>query len=378
MKFVIVIVKRHLIALFLSLAFFAATAYSLPAPRGLLIVDNTKNNPPQKDNLLDVRTSAGLCEYVKWSELEPSEGNYTCEPILALLKDAQAKKKKVALGILAGIHLPPWYKSNYPAQVFRYIRFQKREDVGTILLTNEAVLPWIRRSAEDSSGKRYVLNVAFFKAFHKMLSALSNRLKQEGLTDSLAYVSITGPGTHNGLEMQLALMNGEDWKRLDWCEETRGLWSEAWVYSARAFREIFPNTPLTLAFADSYGSKPASSPEQPQPLQNASISRGIVEAVMAQENPSDQRIFPMGLWLAEWNRWDGTHPLCNILLEQRKKGFAFGLQAHLMKHANLTALQITLNKAVEAGSDWIELWYPDVSLPDFETAIRKVLPQFEK
>jgi len=78
---------------------------------------------------------------------------------------------------------------------------------------------------------------------------------------------------------------------------------------------------------------------------------------MEGQTPTNQDVFPMGLWLSHWNRWgEDPHPLCKALQDRRNAGFKIGLQGHLIRHRNLEALQKgTLDKAVEAGASWVEI-----------------------
>ncbi|MBT3381576.1 MAG: hypothetical protein HN742_31300 [Lentisphaerae bacterium] len=353
-------------------------------PSGILFVDNTHNHPETGEGIpfakqkgLDLFAydgMAGIIEYVQWCNLEPEEGAYHFSGVLALLRQAQEKGKKLALGVICGRHVPAWYIQRHSDQVFRYRVVQRREDIGSIEKDAHVVLPWVK--ANPGVDESLVLNGTYFSAFSTLMRALSAEVEAQGLTESLMYVAITGPGGGNALEVQWSMPLYDDWQRFDFDATKQELWIAGWVRCANEFRECFPRTALALAVTDQYGCRLGSTKDKVMHARNTALSGRVLDAVMDGETPETQRVYPMGLWLSHWNRWgEDAHPLCRLLQDKREAGFRFGLQGHLIRHRDLAALEKdTIDKGVEAGATWIEIWHKDI----FKDGFERIPPKCER
>ena len=344
------------------------------APRGILFVDNTSNHPPQGKDLFAYPHTDGVVEYVPWKTLEPAERQYNFSLLVKLIEQARAKGKRLAFGVLTGVHLPAWYRAKHPDQLYRYSQILKREDVGFQNAPREAVLPWLHAQGQGACA----LNQTFFDSFVAMLEALAAELKSRALLDSVQYVAITGPGIGNGLEVHLPVTLYADWERARFTKEARAALIESWVLCALKFKMLFPATPLAIAVADNFGCRPGSTAENNLAIHDATIGDEILRRIMAEETPDNQHVFPMGLWLADWNKWDGSNRLCAILGQWRAKGYQIGMQGHLMRHKDLAALEATIRSALAAKASWIELWYNDICHDGFEAIPARYAEHFNK
>jgi hypothetical protein len=339
----------------------------LQPPHGILFVDNTCNHPAKGGDLFSYKNIDGITEYFPWKRLEPKDGVYEFSAVTSLLAEAKASGKKVAFGVLAGVHVPAWYVDRYPTHAYRYSRcpaaceYPPQPAVKTACT---AVLPWLKTNGGAKAP--YEMNAVFFDRFLRMISLLAREIDARELGDTVLYVAITGPGVENGLEVQLPIVLYEDWERADFNVETKRILIESWVLCAGTFKACFPHTSLTIAVADNFGGRPDSSAGNIQEAHDASIGKAVLEGIMAAETPQCQQVFPMGLWYSDWNRWDGSLPLCNVLMEWRRKGYRIGAQAHRMAHDDVSSLEKTVGSAREANASWLELWYHDMYLDGFD------------
>jgi hypothetical protein len=353
-------------------------AARLQRPRGILFVDNTANHPVKGGDLFAYKHIDGVIEYFTWKNLEPEDGVYHFSPVTNLLAKAKARGKKVAFGVLAGVHLPPWYVNRYPTHAFRYSRHPDACEYppppAPKLAT--AVLPWLK--TDGGTKARYEMNAVFFDRFFRMVRLLAREIDAQKLGDTVLYVAITGPGVENGLEVQLPIVLYDDWKRAEFNRETKRILIDSWVLCAERFKECFPHTALTIAVADNFGCQPGSVAGDIRVVHDAGIGEAVLERIMAAETAQRQHVFPMGLFFSDWNRWDGSLPICSVLLEWRKKGYRIGAQAHRMKHEDVASLEKTLASAREAEASWLELWYHDMYLDGFDRVLQKQAAYFSR
>ncbi len=175
---------------------------------------------------------AGITYYVGWSKLNPQENIYDFSSLEKILNLNKKYNKKINLGVLTGRWSPDWLKN----KEVKYLYWQHSDNYVEEGKLHEArsPIPWDNKFND------------FFKIFLLKLSVIVNQNQ-----NVFNAIEITGGSNTNGIETNLICSD----KELNRIGFTYSKYIENWKKIIDAFIDLFPNTDLTLAVHDTYGSK---------------------------------------------------------------------------------------------------------------------------
>jgi len=303
------------------------------------IVSNNK-----RINLLD-KNIDGITNYIRWAQIEPSEGKFDWVGLDRMAKEANDNNKKMSYNILAGAHAPPWlykYTKPYP------YHFHDR--------ANTTYLPWV----ETKTGRK--LNYVVLNKWKSTVNGLASYIYSKGYQKNISYIAITGGPTGNGLEVMWAQDNYAEMRDLNFDREADKLFIDFWKNVIDIYLEAFPDIPLGIAFADYFGLE-----KNGKIRRNYSIPKEIVNYALARAELKNTKIIPMALWIGTIN------PLSYNNSEAIKLLDSFGTDVALqgeIKTKSRQQLEQILNLAIRKKAAWIELWDNDILNGDYDETIK--------
>lgn len=324
-----------------------------PLRQGIYAVTNTANwviQNGKRRNLFEIEFVDGVTNYARWADIEKEEGKYNWNGLDRMIKEAAGSNKKLSYNIISGNHAPDWIYQGHGISPYEYSIPHRNKRVKTFL-------PWV-----NLKGKREI-NRPVLEIWEKTIASFAGHIKNHSLRDRIAYVAITGGPTGNGLEIMWAGGSYQEFRRLDWDEEAKGIFIQFWMRLIDIYIKYFKDIPLGLAFTDLFGFRfPGIS------NRDTEIPQTIVDYAIKSAKINNALIIPMGLWLGNIEPEElRKHPLLKMI-----QGFStpFALQGGLST-PDKKNLKNMLSLSADIKTSWVELWHSDILNKDYADVINK-------
>jgi hypothetical protein len=203
------------------------------APAALKVFSVVRSSDPASalDDSISSQCTAGITLYFGWEKIEPQPGVFDFSGVISAINKAQSGGKLVNLAILPGMWSPQFVLNNPAIQQMTYTVQDPYTGTGAPYLASSPV-PW------DANYQASLID---------MIQHLAKSLAGVQLNS----IAVTGGSNVNGLEMLLVGTDAE----LQTVGFSAEKYENAWEQDVDAYAAAFPNTPLTIAVHDQYGSQ---------------------------------------------------------------------------------------------------------------------------
>lgn len=236
----------HLLVLIVSLSGIGCSQTSLtgnslqtksgsPTPSvnqpNIFSIVRSSDPPSAMDASLASQCATGVTLYFGWSAVEPAPGVYDFSRVISSITRAQSAGKLVNLAILPGMWSPQFILADGTISQMDYVVQDDYTGSGQAINASSPV-PW---------------DPTYQASFVDMVQHLGESLKGFHLNS----IAVTGGSNVNGLEM---LAVGSD-AELTSIGFNKTSYEAGWKEDIDAYAAAFPDTILTLAVHDQYGSQ---------------------------------------------------------------------------------------------------------------------------
>jgi hypothetical protein len=202
----------------------------------------------------------GIAYYQEWDELQPnSKTLYNWEKFDFAVKAAKFHKKKIILGLQAGVVSPKWVLKDSQVATFKFVHGNAGW-IGWTTLTED--LPSPTELYKKGSVAPLPWNNKYNEHLNDALLAINKRIQdltgvRTGANPTIAFINVCGPSVSGGTETNLNInweLSRTNYHDFD---KTLGYTSEkyinAWKASINSHLRIFPNLKLGLGLHNKTG-----------------------------------------------------------------------------------------------------------------------------
>lgn len=316
--------------------------------------------------VLDNPNVDGLALRYSWKQLEPREGVFNWSPIDAQVTAAAKHRKKVSLGVTAGIRTPDWV---YAAGAGYYSFIWDKPWGAPICSSQRIPIPWdpVYLAKWDAFvralGARYAhnSNVVYVK-----ITGV-NATTQEAILPHSRSATISGFG--------VTCVSGDDIGRWQAIGYSRGKIAQAWKHMANTFAESFPEAELGLMIG------PAGFPpidDEGKIISRRGADRELALRLIAEGNTSYGRRFVVqNNGLSAVRSW----PELDSISRQTTVGWQMAWSATGDARCRMNGgvvpcdpqyvLRSAVSRGIESGAKFVEIYALDILNP----ALRDIIAQ---
>jgi hypothetical protein len=266
----------------------------------------------------------GLSLRVPWKKIEPQKGIYDWRYLDRNIRKAHRHGKKIMIRVWAGKFTPDWV---YAEGANRYYFTDKDKTISM-------PLPW---------------DEVYLTEWVQFISKLGIRYSND---PDIVVVHMTGPCKYG--EMHLPEKDNQElWSSLGYTEE-KLIW--AWMTVIDAYAEAFPDTPLAINIA--------------QPVSFGDSLRVVQEILSYGYGKLGDRLCIQGDWLSA--KIGKSFPLYQIVQDYANYanvGFQMLCDTDDKERFGGT-LREAINKGLDAGASYMEIYSVDIKNPDYEEDIK--------
>lgn len=336
----------------------SSRAQIIPQTTGIFAINATGNFRSKTNaSMLTDPSVKGIFVSMTWDVLEATEGSYYWSSLDSMLSQAGAAGKQVTLGIMAGYETPSWVYAD-GAQSFKFLWDKSAGASGAATCSVQSIpIPW---------------DPVFLAKWQTFIQALGARY---GSNPTLVSVMLYGVNFES-VETSLPVSNGEKiegegksctgynypalWQAAGY---TRTKVEDALATLQSYYQAAFPNTQL-LAGLNPDGFPPID--QDGNLIANHTADSEVPSDLMANGAAALGSQFSAGDGGlgASGSTWSTLTDYASTLDTGYQTTTALG-----------SALPTAMDKAIAAGSQWLQLYSSDITLPSNQSALASAAQQ---